>query len=215
MKKKIVLVLAVLLTSAAALSLILATSRYVGFLRHPEALHQLRAFQVSPVSAEVEGLTVRVLPLWGDTANVSPLLVSVFWMFEVSVANDGVSPVDVDFDRVTLAVAGREVNALAVDAVLRLFNERMTGAYGTAAGRRGYQQALDQLQAQGARVTRVFPGYTRKTMVLFQPHPGFPEDADITLRGIRTVRDRRELPLTFHLHREAGIGGTKTDGNQG
>ncbi len=202
MKKKIVLVLAVLLTSAAALSLILATSRYVGFLQHPEAWRQLRAFQVLPPQAEVEGLTVQVVPVWGPATEVSSLLVSAFWVFEVSATNHGDAPVDIDFDQVTLKVGDREVNALATDAVLRLFNERMTGAYGTVAGRRGYQKALDQLQAREFGVVRVFPGYARKALVFFQPHPEFPDEAEMTFRGIRRVEDRGEVPLVFRLHRE-------------
>lgn len=212
MKKKIVLVFAVLLTSAAALSLILATSRYVGFLRHPEGWRQLLAFQVEPPRVDVAGLTVEVTPVWGESVEVSSLLVSTFWIFEISAANTGDTPVDVNFDRVTLRVTDREVNALSTDAVLRLFNERMTGAYGTAAGRRGYQEALEQLQAREFGVSRVFPGYTRKSLVFFQPLPEIPDKAELTLRGIRRVGGREEVSVGFGLRRGTRAGGAAPDG---
>jgi len=201
MNKKIVVVLAVLLTTAAALSLITATSRYIGFLRHPETLQPLQAFQVEPPSAEVAGVTVQVTALGPDTEKVASLLRSVFWVFEVSVANNSDTPVDVSFDRVTMQVDDREVKALATDAVLRLFNERMTGAFSTSAGRRGYREALDQLQARGSGAARVFPGYDRVALVFFQPHPEFPKEALMTLRGIRQVGAREDVPVVFRLHR--------------
>jgi len=200
MKKKIVVALTVLLTTAAALSLITATSRYVGFLRHPETLQPLRAFQVEPPFAEVAGVTVRVTALGPDTEKVTSLLRSVFWVFEVSVVNDSDTPVDVSFDQVTMQVNDREVKALTTDAVLRLFNERMTGAYSTSAGRRGYREALDLLQARGSGAARVFPGYHRVSLVFFQPHPEVPKEALMTLRGIHRVGVREEVPVVFRLH---------------
>ena len=204
MKKKIVVVLTVLLTSAAALSLITATSRYIGFLQHPETLQPMRVFQVSPSHVEVVGVTVQVSALGPDTEKVASLLRSVFWVFEISVANGGDAPVDINFDRVTLQIGDREVKALKTEEILRLFNERMTGAYSTSAGRRGNREALDQLQVRVPGVARVFPGYVRNTLVFFQPHPEFPAEALLTLRGIRKVGAREDVPVMFRLR--GGVG---------
>lgn len=202
MRKKLVLVLSVLLTSAAAVSLILATSRYIGILRHPEAWQRGDVFRVEPPQIEVAGIRVSVTPVMGDAEGVSPLLLSTFWLFEVVVGNGAESPVDVDFDRITMQVGGKEVRALHTDAVLRLFNERMTGAYTSGAARRGYQQVLDQLQDMKLDVTRVFPGYTRKSLVFFQPHPGRPDEAELRLYGVRWAGGDPVTPLSYRVIRE-------------
>jgi hypothetical protein len=211
MKKKIVVVLTVLLTSAAALSLITATSRYIGFLQHPETLQPLRVFQVSPPHVEVVGVTVQVSALGPNTEKVASLLRSAFWVFEVSVVNGGDTPVDIDFDRVTLQIGDREVKALMTEEILRLFNERMTGAYSTSAGRRGHHEALDQLQVRAPGVARVFPGYARDALVFFQPHPEFPTEALLTLHGIRKVGSREDVPVMFRLL--SGVGSLTASGN--
>jgi hypothetical protein len=202
MGKKLVLVLTVLLTSAAALSLILATSRYIGILRHPESWQRGDVFRVEPPLVDVAGIRVSVTPVTGATEGVSPLLLSTFWLFEVAVGNGAESPVDVDFDRVTLQVGEREVRALPTDAVLRLINERMTGAFSSGAARRGYQQVLDQLQARKLDVTRVFPGYTRKSLVFFQPHPGRPDVTDLKVYGVRWAGGKPVTPLSYRVIRE-------------
>lgn len=201
MKKKIVLVFTVLLTSAAAVSLILATSRYVGFIKHPESWRHGLPYRVVPPETEVSGLVVRVAPLGGETKKVSPLLVSTFWIFEVEIVNQAEHPVDVDFDRVTLRVDDREVRALTTDAVLRLFNERMTGGYGAASARRGHKEVLEQLQKLKRGTARVFPGYSRSSLVFFQPHPDVPEQAEFTLRGIRWAERDPLEPLVFQVYR--------------
>lgn len=202
MRKKVVLVLSVLLTSAAALSLILATSRYIGILRHPEAWQRGDAFRVEPPQIEVAGIRVAVAPVTGETEGVSPLLSSTFWLFEVAVSNGAGRPVDVDFDRFTLQVGEREVRSLATDAVLRLLNERMTGAFTSGAARRGYQEVLDQLRDRKLDVTRVFPGYTRESLVFFQPHPGRPDEAELRLYGIRWAGGDPVTPLSYRVLRD-------------
>lgn len=199
MSKKVVLVLSVLLTSAAALSLILATSRYIGILRHPEAWRLGAVFQVEPVTTEVGGLKVSVTPVTGETKKVSPLLVSTFWLFEVAVENGASRPVDVDFDRITMRLGEQEVRALPTEAVLRLFNERMTGAFTSAAGRRGSQEVLDQLQSQKLDVARVFPGYARESLVFFQPHPDPPDAAELKVYGLRWADGDVVKPLTYRV----------------
>ena len=204
-KKKIVLVLAVLLTSAAALSLILATSRYIGFIQHPEVWEQRSIFQVVPPQLKSAGITVRVASLGGETDKVPPLLGSIFWIFEVVVDNHGDAPVDADFDRVTLRAGEREFRALDTQAVLRLFNERMTGAYATAAGRRGHREALDKLQGVRLGVSRVFPDYTRRSLVFFQPHPEMSGEVLLTLHSIRSVRGEQLAPLRFRLLRAGEV----------
>jgi len=201
MRKKVVLVLTVLLTSAAAVSLILATSRYVGILKHPEAWRHGWVFGVEPSRVDVDGLTVSVTPLGGGTEGVSPLLVSTFWIFEVAVENGASGPVDVDFDRITLRMGEREVVALPTDAVLRLINERMTGAYTSGAGRRGNREVLDQLQDRKLGVARVFPGYERKSLVFFQPHPDPPATGDLRVYGIRWVEGGPVGPLDYRVSR--------------
>lgn len=202
MRKKLVLVLSVLLTSAAALSLILATSRYIGILRHPETWQRGDVFRVEPPLIEVAGIRVSVTPVTGAADGVSPLLLGTFWLFEVAVGNGAESPVDVDFDRFTLQVGEHEVRALPTDAVLRLFNERMTGAFSSGAGRRGYQEVLDQLQARKLDVTRVFPGYTRRSLVFFQPHPGQPDAADLKFYGVRWAGGDPVTPLSYRVSRD-------------
>ncbi|HEX9897685.1 MAG TPA: hypothetical protein VGC81_00580, partial [Candidatus Methylomirabilis sp.] len=201
MQKKVVLVLTVLLTSAAVVSLILATSRYVGILKHPETWRRGTVFQVEPRRQEVGGLEVSVVPVLETAEGVSPLLVSTFWIFEVAVANGASGPVDMEFDHVTLLVGDQEVRALPADAVLRLFNERMTGAFTSAAARRGYRQALDQLQARMLGVTRVFPGYSETSLVFFQPHPDLQEAAELKVYGVRQVEGGPVSPLSFRVSR--------------
>lgn len=201
MQKKVVLVLTVLLTSAAAISLILATSRYIGVLQHPEVLQRGALFQVEPRQREVGGIAVSVAPVSGMTEEVSSLLVSTFWLFEVTVANGASGPVDMDFDRITLEVGDQEVRSLPADAVLRLLNERMTGALSSAAGRRGYRQALDQLQARKLDVARVFPGYTGESLVLFQPLPDLEGEAELKVYGVRPVDGGPVTPLSFRVSR--------------
>lgn len=201
MRKKVVLVLTVLLTSAAALSLILATSRYIGILRHPETWQHGIVFGVEPPQREVGGIRVSVTPVTGDTEGVSPLLAGTFWLFEVTVENGADRPVDVDFDRITLKVGEREVRALPTDAVLRLYQERMTGAFTSAAARRGNREVLDQLQDRKLDVARVFPGYTRKSLVFFQPHPDPPEVAALKLYGIRWAEGDPVAPLAYRVFR--------------
>lgn len=215
MKKKIVLVFTVLLTSAAAVSLILATSRYVGFIKHPESWRHGLPYRVEPSEKNVSGLIVRVAPVGGETEKVSALLVSTFWLFEVEVVNQAERSVDVDFDQVTLRVEGREIRSLTTDAVLRLFNERMTGSFGTAAGRRGQREVLEQLQKQKLGVDRVFPGYTRTSLVFFQPHPEVPEQAVLTLRGIRWAGSDLLPPLAFHVYRVQPDGAAREDAVSG
>jgi hypothetical protein len=201
MQKKVVLVLTVLLTSAAVVSLILATSRYIGILRHPEAWQRGALFQVDPRQREVGGVAVSVEPVSVTTEGVSPLLVSTFWIFEVTVANGASGPVDMDFDRITLHVGDQEMRSLAADAVLRLLNERMTGAFTSAAARREYRQTLDQLQARKLDVTRVFPGYTGKSLVFFQPLPDLGGDAVLKVYGVRPVEGGPVTPLSFRVSR--------------
>lgn len=204
MRKKVVLVLAVLLTSAAALSLILATSRYVGILSHPEAWKRGLVYQVveAPDPSLALGVAVHVSFVGGEAPEVSPLLVSTFWIFEVSVVNEADKPVDVDFDRFTLRVADREVWALPTDAVLRLFNERMTGGYAAAAARRGHSEVMEQLRDRKLGVARVFPGYSRTSLVFFQPHPEAPDEAELRWHGVKWVGGGPVAPLTFHLRRD-------------
>jgi hypothetical protein len=199
MRKKVVLVLSVLLTSAAALSLILATSRYIGILRHPEAWQRGVVFRVEPGATEVGGLKVSVTPVTGETEGVSSLLVSTFWLFDVAVENGASRPVDVDFDRITLKVGEQEVRALPTEAVLRLFNERMTGALTSGAGRRGSQEVMDELQDRKLDVTRVFPGYTRKSLVFFQPHPEPPDAAELKVYGLRWANGDGVAPLSYRV----------------
>lgn len=201
MRKKVVLVLSVLLTSAAALSLILATSRYIGVLRHPEAWQRGVVFQVEPGATEVGGLKVSVTPVTGDTEGVSPLLVSTFWLFEVAVENGASRPVDVDFDRITLKVGQQEVRALPTEGVLRLFNERMTGALTSGAGRRGSQEVLDQLQSRKLDQARVFPGYARRSLVFFQPLPDLPDGAELKVYGLRWAEGDAVAPLVYRVTR--------------
>jgi hypothetical protein len=201
MQKKVVLVLTVLLTSAALVSVILATSRYVGILKHPELWDRGTLFQVEPRQREVGGIEVSVSPLTGTAEGLSPLLVSTFWIFDVAVLNGASGPVDMDFDRITLHVGDQEVRALPADGVLRLLNERMTGAFASAAGRRGYRQALDQLQARKLGVTRVFPGYTETSLVFFQPHPDMEGEADLKVYGLRSVEEGPVSPLSFRVSR--------------
>jgi hypothetical protein len=200
-KKRIVLVLSVLLTSGAALSLILATSRYIGILRHPEAWQRGVVFRVEPSQTNVGGIRVSVTPVTDATEGVSPLLASTFWLFEVAVEDGASRPVDVDFDRITLAIGGQEIRALPTDAVLRLFDERMTGAYASGAARRGGREALDQLQNRKLDVARVFPGYTRKSLVFFQPHPEPPDQAELKLYGIRWADGDPVAPLAYRVYR--------------
>jgi hypothetical protein len=197
--KKVVLVLSVLLTSAAALSLILATSRYIGILRHPEALQRGSVFKVERGATEVEGLKVSVTPVTGGTQGVSPLLVSTFWLFEVAVENGASRPVDVNFDRITLKLGEQEVRSLPTEAVLRLFNERMTGAVVSGAGRRGSQEVLDQLQNRKLDEARVFPGYARRSLVFFQPHPDVPDAAELKVYGLRWADGDVVAPLVYRL----------------
>lgn len=201
MQKKVVLVLTVLLTSAALISVILATSRYVGILKHPELWQRGTQFQVEPRQREVGGVRVSVSPILGTAEEVSPLLVSTFWIFDVAVSNGASGPVDMDFDRVTLHVGDQEVRALAADAVLQLLNERMTGAFTSAAGRRGYRKALDQIQARKQGVARVFPGYTEASLVFFQPHPDMGGEADMKVYGLRWVEEGPVSPLSFRVSR--------------
>jgi len=201
MQKKVVLVLTVLLTSAAAVSLILATSRYVSILQHPETWQRGALFRVEPRQIEVGGVTVSVAPVSGTTEEVSPLLASTFWLFEVTVENGASGPVDMDFDRITLQVGDREVRSLAAAAVLRLLNERMTGAYASAAARREYRQTLDELQARKLDVTRVFPGYTGASLVLFQPLPDLVGEAELRVYGVRPVDGGPVTPLSFRVSR--------------
>jgi len=201
MQKKVVLVLTVLLTSAAAISLILATSRYISILQHPETWQRGALFQVEPRQREVGGVTVSVAPIAGTAEGDSPLLASTFWLFEVTVANGASGPVDMDFDRITLQVGDQEMRSLAADAVLRLLNERMTGAFSSAAGRREYRQTLEQLQARKLGVTRVFPGYTGKSLVLFQPLPELEGVAELKVYGIRPVEGGPVTPLSFRVSR--------------
>jgi len=199
-KKKIILVLAVLLTSAAALSLILAISRYVGFLKDPEAWRDRFAYRVEPSEQVTGEVKVRVLALGGATGEVAALLTSTFWIFEVRVDNESDRPVDVDFDRVTLRVGEREVRSLTTDGVIRLFNERMAGAFTSAAARRGHRQALDQLEGRKLEISRVFPGYHRESLVFFQPHPDLPEQVEMTFLGLRQAGGGELAPLTFHVY---------------
>jgi len=201
MQKKVVLVLTVLLTSAAAVSLILATSRYVSILQHPETWQRGALFRVEPRQIEVGGVTVSVAPVSGTTEEVSPLLASTFWLFEVTVENGASGPVDMDFDRITLQVGDREVRSLAAAAVLRLLNERMTGAYASAAARREYRQTLDELQARKLDVTRVFPGYAGASLVLFQPLPDLVGEAELRVYGVRPVDGGPVTPLSFRVSR--------------
>ncbi|MFQ5508065.1 MAG: hypothetical protein ACE5FN_01875 [Leptospirillia bacterium] len=203
-KQKVVLVLTVLLTSAAALSLILATSRYLGFLQNPDSLDRGAAYRVESGASAVENVLVRVRSVTGSDEGVSPFLVSIFWVFEVSVVNSAGEPVDVDFDRITLRVQQREVRAMDTGSVLRMFNERMTGAFAAASARRGQQEVLDQLQAKKLGVTRVFPGYSRTSLVFFQPHPDAPDEAVLTLSGLRWARRGPVAPLEFRLRRVEG-----------
>lgn len=201
MQKKVVLVLTVLLTSAALVSVILATSRYVGILMHPEVWQRGTQFRVEPGRQEVGGIEVSVSPIMGTAEDVSPLLVSTFWIFDVAVSNGASGPVDMDFDRITLHVGDHEVRALSTDAVLRLLNERMTGAFSSGAARRGYRQALDQIQARKRDVTRVFPGYSQASLVFFQPYPDLEEAADLKVYGLRSVEEGPVSPLSFRLSR--------------
>ena len=201
MQKKVVLVLTVLLTSAAVVSVILATSRYVGILRHPEVWQRGTQFQVEPRQREVRGVKVSVSPRMETAEGISPLLVSTFWIFDVAVSNGASGPVDMDFDRITLHVGDHEVRALAADAVLRLLNERMTGAFSSSAARRGYREALDQIQARMLGVTRVFPGYTQASLVFFQPYPDMDGAADLKVYGLRSVEEGPVSPLSFRVSR--------------
>jgi hypothetical protein len=200
-QKKVVLGLTVLLTSAAALSLILAVSRYIGLLQHPETWQRGMVFRVEPRQLDVGGVTVSVDPVTAATEGVSPLLVSTFWIFEVTVENGASGPVDMDFDRVTLHVGDQELRSLEADAVLRLLNERMTGAFTSAAARRGYRQSLDQIQARKLDVTRVFPGYTGASLVFFQPLPDLEGDAELKVYGVRPVDGGPVTPLSFRVSR--------------
>jgi len=201
MQKKVVLVLTVLLTSAAAVSLILAASRYISILQHPETWQRGLVFQVEPRRLDAGGLTVSVDPVTAATEGVSPLLVSTFWLFEVTVENGAKGPVDVDFDRITLLVGDQEMRSLAADAVLRLLNERMTGAFASGAARREYQRSLDQIQARKLDVTRVFPGYTGKSLVFFQPLPDLEGEAELKVYGVRPVEGGPVTPLSFRVSR--------------
>jgi len=201
-QKRLVLVLSVLLTSAAAVSLILATSRYIGILRHPEAWQRGVVFRVEPPQTDVGGIRVSVTPVTGEIEGVSPLLVSTFWLFEVAVEDGASRPVDVDFDRITLKIGGQEIRALPTDSVLRLFDERMTGAYTSGAARRGNREVLDQLQDRKLDVARVFPGYARKSWVFFQPHPDPPKEAELKLYGIRWADGDPVAPLAYRVFRE-------------
>jgi len=203
-RKKVVVTLAVLLTSAALVSLILAISRYVGFLSHPEAWRYALVYRVEPVGQVAAGLRVRAVSLGDGAEGVSSLLASAFWIFEVTVENVSGGPVDVDFDRVTLGFGGREERALTAEAALGLFNERMTGAFASASARREYQRVLDLLQNRVLGVTRVFPGYSRASLVLFQPHPDPPAAAELKLYGIRAAGGDPAPPVAFHLSRETG-----------
>jgi hypothetical protein len=106
-----------------------------------------------------------------------------------------------DFDRITLHVGDQEVRSLAADAVLRLLNERMTGAFASAAGRREYRQTLDQLQARKLDVTRVFPGYSGSSLVFFQPLPDLEGDAELRVYGVRPVEGGPVTPLSFRVSR--------------
>ena len=200
-QKKVVLVLTVLLTSAAAISLILATSRYIGIFQHPETWQRGALFRVEPPRQEVGGLTVSVAPVPSTTEEVSSLLTSTFWIFEVTVANGASGPVDMDFDRITLHVGSQEVRSLPADAALRLLNEPMTGAFTSAAARREYRRSLDDLQGRTRGVTRVFPGYTGKSLVLFQPFPDWGGEAEMKVYGIRSVEGGPVAPLSFRVSR--------------
>jgi hypothetical protein len=200
-QKKVVLVLTVLLTSAAVVSLILATSRYIGILQHPETWQRGALFQVEPPRQEVGGVTVSVAPVSITAEGVSPLLVSTFWIFDVTVTNGASGPVDMDFDRITLHVGDQEMRSLAADAVLRLLNERMTGAFASGAARREYRQSLDQLQARKQGVTRVFPGYTGESLVLFQPLSDLEGGAELKVYGVRPVDGGPATAMSFRVSR--------------
>jgi len=203
-RKKVVVILAVLLTSAATISLILAISRYVGFLSNPEGWQQGLVFRVDPPEVTTGGVKVRVVSRGEATEGISSLLVSTFWVFELSVANAAEGPVDVDFDRVMLRVGAREMRALSTEEALRLFNERMTGAYASATARREHKQVLDQFQKRKLGVARVFPGYTRESLVFFQPHPDPPASAELKVLGIREAGGDPAAPVVFHLSRPRG-----------
>lgn len=205
MKKKIVLVFAVLLTSAVVLSLILAITRYVGFLKAPDEWGQRFSYQVLPDEQQHEGVTVQVRYVGANDTSLSTLLTGTFWVFELTVDNVGDQLVDVDFGRARLELGGREVRCLSQAEALRLLQERTTGAMASGAGRRGYSAALDQLEERQLGLARVFPGYARTSLVFFQPHPEAPEELSMRFEGIRNVDGDEMEPLTFSVVQRATV----------